>query len=175
MSRVQHRCHDVFMTDSTTRRTASTTVGQAIDMSSLDDTVGFLLKRAQIAVSGQIHRIFTDFEITTVQFSVLTVASANPGITQAELAASLEVERPRMVPVLDSLERRGLAERRQDSQDGRSRRIYVTENGAAVLVELKSLFSHLENRFAEVLGNERRTGLIAALKALIDMAPADRT
>jgi hypothetical protein len=46
---------------------------------------------------------------------VLTVAADNPGIAQGELAAALEVERPRMEPVLDKLVGRGLTVRREDS------------------------------------------------------------
>jgi DNA-binding MarR family transcriptional regulator len=143
-------------------------IGQ-IDMAELNATVGFTLKRAQIAVSGEIHEIFAEFGITAVQFSVLTVVTNNPGIAQGDLAAALEVERPRMVPVLDKLENRGLTVRRQDARDGRSRRIHLTDDGAALLTELRRRFGRMEKRLTSALGGQQREQLLAALQVLIEL------
>jgi DNA-binding MarR family transcriptional regulator len=134
----------------------------------LNRTVGFLLKRAQIAISRDIHQIFAEFDVTAVQFSVLTVADNNPGVAQHELAAALEVERPRMVPVLDKLVSRGLVVRRQDERDGRSRRIHLTEAGADLLAELHRRFALLEQRIADVLGEQERDRLLDSLELLAD-------
>lgn len=148
-------------------RQASARVG--VDMSGLDGTVGFMLKRAQIAHSHAMHAAFAEFDVTAVQFSVLTLAANNPGILQAELAAALEVERPRIVPVLDSLERRQLAERRQDEHDGRNRRIHLTEQGATLLDELTNRFQQLEDHLASVLGNQKLKNLLRSLQVIIDL------
>ena len=142
---------------------------RSIDMTPLDDSVGFLLKRAQIAFSSQMHAAFSEFDITAVQFSALTVISKNPGIAQGDLAAALDVERPRIVPVMDNLESRGLALRRQDSQDGRSRRIHLTDDGAKLLTKLQRRFGALERRVTSALGVEARGQLVTALRAIIDL------
>ena len=146
-------------------------VGQTveIDMSGLDGTIGFLLKRAQLAFSRELDRIFAEFDITAVQFSALTVVENNPGITQSDLAAALEVERPRMVPVLDKLEGRGLAVRRADPNDGRSRRIHLTAAGVALLNELQRRFSQLESRVATAMGKSERDRFVEALRAVIEI------
>jgi DNA-binding MarR family transcriptional regulator len=157
------------MTDATRRRDADAVPPTGrIDMSGLDDTLGFLLKRAQIAVSSQIHGTFAEFDITAVQFSVLTVVANNPGITQGDIAAALQVERPRMVPVLDALARRGLAERRHDSRDGRSRRIHLTDTGVAMLGLLQRRFAVLEKRLTSALGRDSRERLLTALRILAE-------
>lgn len=142
---------------------------QAADMTGLDGTVGFLLKRAQIAVSSHIHGIFAELDITAVQFSVLTVVANNPGIAQGDIAAALDVERPRMVPVLDALARRGLAERRQDTQDRRSRRIHLTADGATLLTELQQRFARLETRITTALGCDSQEQLLVALRTLTEL------
>jgi DNA-binding MarR family transcriptional regulator len=139
-----------------------------VDLTGLNDSVGFLLKRAQIAASRDIHRIFGEFDITAVQFSVLTVVGNNPGIAQGDLAAALEVERPRMVPVLEKLEGRGLTIRRQDEHDGRSRRIQLTDDGRALLQELQRRFAAQEQRVAATLGEAERDRLLEALRTLIN-------
>jgi DNA-binding MarR family transcriptional regulator len=93
----------------------------------------------------------------------------NAGIAQGDLAAALDVERPRMVPVLDRLERRGLVVRRKDTRDGRSRRIHLTDDGAALLTELQHRFAGLEKRLTSALGRDGRTQLRTALQTLIEL------
>jgi DNA-binding MarR family transcriptional regulator len=149
--------------------TGKTEAVRAIELAPLDRTVGFLLKRAQIAVSRDIHRIFGELDITAVQFSVLTLVANNPGVPQHELAAALDVERPRMVPVLDKLVSRGLAVRRQDEQDKRSRRIHLTAAGEQLLAELHRRYTALEQRLATALGGQERDHLLTSLKFLADL------
>ena len=72
-------------------------------------TIGYAVRRAQIAVFEDIFRSFGEHRETTAEFSVLAVAADNPGINQADLAFALGVERPRMVPIINKLEKRGLA------------------------------------------------------------------
>ena len=148
--------------------------GSQLDMSGLDGTVGFLLKRAQLAVSRDISRAFADFDITAVQYSVLTVVHRNPGIAQGDVAAALEVERPRMVPVLDKLEQRGLAVRRPDPADARSRRIQLTPRGSGLLDELTSRFSTFEQRVGDLLGEADRARLLSLLRLLADRCGSEQ-
>src|SRR5689334_25036268 len=51
------------------------------------------------------------------------------GVRQKELATALGIEGPSLVRLLDSLERRGLIERREDEYDRRARGIYLTPAG----------------------------------------------
>jgi DNA-binding MarR family transcriptional regulator len=74
-----------------------------------------------------------------------------------------------MVPVLDKLEDRGLTVRRQDTRDGRSRRIHLTDEGTALLTELQRRFGRLESRLTAALGPQEREQLLAALQVLIEL------
>ena len=49
----------------------------------------------------------------------------------------MAVERPRIVPILNGVEQRGLATRRVRGVDRRNRRIALTDAGASLLAELK--------------------------------------
>jgi DNA-binding MarR family transcriptional regulator len=136
--------------------------------SPLDDSVSYLLKRAQMRVSRQLHGLFGEFDVTAVQYSALVLVAASPGIAQGELAAALAVERPRMVPVLDGLAARGLIERRPDPADRRTRRIHITEAGAALLRELQRRLDAHETRLAEALGADH-PGLVSGLRRLLEL------
>ena len=128
-----------------------------LDLSYLEGTIGYSIRRAQLAVFRDIYRAFGDAAITTAQFSILAVAANNPGVNQSDLALALGVERPRIVPLLDSLEKRGLAVRVSSASDGRHRQIHLTAQGERLLADLKQRFAAHQQRVIDALGaNEAR-------------------
>lgn len=74
------------------------------------------------------------------------------GVRQGLLAEQLGVEGPSVVPLLDQIERAGLAERRPDPTDKRAKTIHLTGAGRALAAQAE----------------ERSTQVRAALFADID-------
>jgi DNA-binding MarR family transcriptional regulator len=126
--------------------------GRALDMSYLEGTVGYMVRRAQLAVFAHIYRRFGDEQATLVQFSVLCVIADNPRVTQAELADALGVERPRIALILNTLEERQWVRREVCEADKRSRRLSLTSQGATTLARLKKKFAQHEREMAVALG-----------------------
>ncbi|MCK6211881.1 MarR family transcriptional regulator [Georgenia sp. EYE_87] len=62
-------------------------------------------------------------------YSVLDVLELRGGISQRELADELRLDPSQIVALVDSLERRGLVERRPNPQDRRQRTVVVTAAG----------------------------------------------
>ncbi len=56
------------------------------------------------------------------------------GRTQAELARALDIEQPTMAATLDRMERDGLIRREPDPEDGRRRRVLLTQKARALRV-----------------------------------------
>src|SRR3546814_1064441 len=54
------------------------------------------------------------------------VGRLGDGVRQKDLATALGIEGPSLVRLLDTLERRGLVERREDDADRRARGIHLT-------------------------------------------------
>lgn len=69
---------------------------------------------------------------TRTQWLVLRRLGEQPGVSQSELAEMLEVERASAGRLIDRLEENGWLERRQDDDDRRINRIYLTEKGRSV-------------------------------------------
>jgi len=67
----------------------------AIDLGPLGDSVGYLMRRAQVAIFQRFFELFAEFDIRPAQYSILTVIERNPGLSQTRLAAS----RPRATVV----------------------------------------------------------------------------
>jgi len=140
--------------------------GSAIDTHSLDGTLGFQLRCAQLAVFRDIIAGFRDIPVTIVQFSALTVIKDNPGISQAGLASAIEVDRPRIVPVLDAMEARGWTVRKTGESDRRVRRIHLTEEGGRILSVLQERFNEHQRRMEQRLSGMELNMLMIALRRL---------
>jgi MarR family transcriptional regulator, lower aerobic nicotinate degradation pathway regulator len=69
------------------------------------------------------------------EFGVLNVIASNPGVTQQAIGDDAGVDPSTMVATLDSLEERGLAERRPHPGDRRKRAVYLTPEGKRALRE----------------------------------------
>src|SRR3954470_18533928 len=70
---------------------------------------------------------------------LMYVRSLGDGVRQKELATALSIEGPSLVRLLDSLERRGFIERREEESDRRARGIHLTRAGRELAVRAAKL------------------------------------
>jgi DNA-binding MarR family transcriptional regulator len=85
------------------------------------------------------------------------------GRSQRALADALGLPSSRVVNLVDALEARGWLERRTDSSDRRSRRLYLTIRGKRVLDRIKALSTAHEDAFTAGLRREERAVLVKLL------------
>jgi DNA-binding MarR family transcriptional regulator len=139
-----------------------------LDLGPLPELIGYVLRRAQLAVFQDFFQAFAPFRISPAQFSVLTVIERSPGLTQSQVAAALGIKRTNFVGLLDTLERRALAERRQAARDKRSYALYLTAEGAVLMRKLKPVLKAHESRMIARIGESGRDRLVALLHEIID-------
>ncbi|MGB7258961.1 MAG: MarR family winged helix-turn-helix transcriptional regulator [Pseudolabrys sp.] len=137
---------------------------KAVDFGVLDDHLGYFIRRLQVWVFQDFIRALASVGIRPAQYSVLVVIGANPGLSQADLAQTLGIERARLVRLLHRLQRRGLTERRAAPNDRRSHALFLTREGQAVLKKSKMLAARHEARLAASLGPEHRSLMLAVLR-----------
>ncbi len=89
------------------------------------------------------------FGATGPQWRALGAINRTPGITQAALAAWLEVEAITAGRMVDRLEKAKLVERRADPADRRAWRLYLTPMAAPLMEQLQTCADTL---IAETLG-----------------------
>src|SRR5438874_3734960 len=130
-----------------------------VDLGPLPDLIGYVLRCAQLVVFQDFFAAFAPFDIGPAQFSVLTVIERNPGLTQSQVAETLGIKRTNFVGMLDELERRALAERRQIARDKRSYALYLTADGAALMRKLKPVIKAHESRMVGKVGEDGRASL----------------
>jgi len=139
-----------------------------IDLGPLPGLIGYVLRRAQITVFQDIFRAFCAVNIRPAQFLVLTIIEHNPGRTQSQVSAALRIKRTNFVALLDSLESRGLAERRPAPTDRRSHALYLTAAGRTVMRRLRQLVDKLEAGMVARVGEDGRVALLDLLQRLAE-------
>jgi DNA-binding MarR family transcriptional regulator len=135
----------------------------------LDGAVGYLLRRAQMAVFEDFARRFAALGLTPAQFSALVAIGENPGRRQSDVAAALGVQRPNFVSLMDELERRGLAERLRSGADRRANALRLTPSGAALLERAHGAQEAQEAAIRGLIGEAERRRLIETLGKLSRM------
>lgn len=104
----------------------------------LSQVVGYLLRRAHNAflTYWTIRFRHSETPITPVQGGMLVVISANPGLTQTELARMMNVEGPTLMQSIDRLEQQGYLQRVRRPGDRRSYSLQLTPLGGEVLAAI---------------------------------------
>jgi DNA-binding MarR family transcriptional regulator len=138
-----------------------------IDLDILTSHLGYSLRRAQVWVFQDFIRTLAVIDIRPAQYSVLVVIGANPGLSQAELADRLGIERARLVHMLDHLQKRGLTERLPSPTDRRTHALQLTKDGHKLLKRAKTLAARHEARLTEKLGAEVREQVLDLLKVFV--------
>jgi DNA-binding MarR family transcriptional regulator len=119
---------------------------------------GYLLARLGQASTRRFHRALEPEGIHPRHFGVMTIVSAEPGLSQNQLYERTGIDPSSMVAVIDELEAKGLAERRSLPDDRRVRTIFLTEEGEQTLTRVRVLAANLQRELFEPLSaGERRT------------------
>lgn len=140
-----------------------------LDLGPLPGLIGYVLRRAQLAVYQDFAHTYARFGIRPVQYAVLTVIELNPGQKQTAVGAALGVKRANFVAVCDELEQRHLIVRRRIPNDRRSYALHLTRKGEALLKELHLASAGHEARIAAALGPADHEGFIGLLTRIARM------
>jgi DNA-binding MarR family transcriptional regulator len=135
-----------------------------IELGVLDGYLGYWVRRLQVWVFQDLIKTLEPIDIRPAQYSVLVVIGANAGLSQAELADTLGIERARLVRMLDKLEKRGLTRRLPSPRDRRSHALQLTPDGQKLLKRAKTLAATHEARLAERLGQGPWKAMLECLR-----------
>jgi len=102
-----------------------------------------------------------------MKWFLLTVLGRRDGLSQGEFTQEYEMDPSRVTRTAQSLEGDGLIRRERDAEDNRVMRMYLTNDGRAVLDRLPEINDQLRRRVHSVLSEEefeelrRMLGLLA--------------
>ena len=132
----------------------------------LNASLGYMLRRAQLAVFADFGAALAELQLRPVQFAALIIIDSNRNVTQSEVCETLGIWRANFVAVIDDLERRGLARRVSSITDRRSKALALTAAGRRVLERAHELQRAHETRLCRRLGHGGRERLLQLLGRL---------
>ena len=141
-----------------------------LNLSAIESSVGYHLRRAQVAEFQAFAGIFGSYDIRPVQYAILAILHDNPGVKQAQIGEALNIKRANQVALIDELEERGLVARRHRPDDRRSHALHLTSAGRKLAKKLLALHAKHEAHIAEQLGPKEREQLLSLLRQFLQTA-----
>ena len=132
----------------------------------LDDSVGYQLRIAYVAVRRHFDAAMERLDLTQKQTGVLWLIDANGGVSQIALANELGMDRASMMAIIDRLEERGLVVRKRSAEDGRRQELYVTAKGRKTLAQAKTAIHEHEKWISGRFSAKDLNALVAGLKRI---------
>jgi MarR family transcriptional regulator, lower aerobic nicotinate degradation pathway regulator len=130
---------------------------------------GHLIRRCQqIAVAIFVEET-NGFDLTPVQYAALTVVRAQPGIDQTRLVNLIALDRSTIGSVIGRLEAKGLVSRRAGTADKRTKRLFPTAAGSALLDAVAAAVDRAQQRILAPLAAGERDAFMAMLARLVDL------
>ncbi len=96
-----------------------------------------LLKETFILLDDGDRKLFGTYKLTPPRFYALTHIHEEPGLSSSKLSDRLLCDKSNVTRIVKGLEAEGLITRSPHETDGRALRLYLTELGAKVLVEVQ--------------------------------------
>lgn len=101
----------------------------AVDLGELNQSLGFLLRIAQVSAFDRFYAAFGKIDLRPGEFSAMWVIRRNPGLRQGVLAETLHIKPAHMTKMIRRLEERGFIRRVIPDDDRRSVRLFLASAG----------------------------------------------
>ena len=117
---------------------------QMADNQSLPGTLSYILAHVSKLHRQRADVLLNEIGLHVGQEMILCALWENEGITQTELAECLRIQPATVTNALRRLERKGFVCRREDPNDQRVSRVFVTEEGRNLKAAVEEKWSRLE-------------------------------
>lgn len=119
---------------------AETEQAEEVSLAGLTDSIGFLLRMAQLKVFARFFEELGEFGLKPGEFSVLITIALNPGVRQGQLAAAMSIKPAHMTKMVRGFEDQGLVSRRVPQDDRRAVELTLSDKGEAHVARLQPHF-----------------------------------
>lgn len=114
-----------------------------------DVSLLYLIKQVELAVREALDEVVATADLTTLQYTALTVLERHPGITSAELARSSFVRAQTMAEMVTYLLGRRLVTRERDQNNRRQYLLFLSDEGRKVLDGVFDAVADIESRMLD--------------------------
>lgn len=115
-----------------------------VDASYLQTLLGYNARRVSLQVIELFNERMAAYDLSPVDFSVLSLVHHNPGITSRQLCSSLSLLPPNLVGKVSLMEKRDLLTRTPHPDDGRAIGLHLTTAGSEMMQQAEITATQLE-------------------------------
>lgn len=139
-------------------------VAAGFDLGGLDKAFGFMLLGAWRDASRTFGDYFVGTGVTPQGFSILLLLESNPGCAPGALSEIMGITPNNMARLIEELVVGGAVGRKVSDKDRRIRVLYLTEQGTALLNDLKVRHRAYEAHFNKRIGQAKLEKLCRILR-----------
>lgn len=122
--------------------------------------VSCIFRHAHIFFSKEMEK----YGLGSGQFLFLRVLMFNEGVNQSELSSMLNIDKATTARAIRRLAEKGYVLRHSDRGDGRSYRLYMTDSGRKIALEIRELGKRVEEMLTEGFSDEEKKTLLSLLE-----------
>ena len=132
----------------------------------IEESVGYLIKQAQLALHRTIESKVTALDLTAMQWGPLMLLGLGRARTAAELSRCIGVETSTMTRMLDRLEAKGLLSRKRCPDDRRIIWLELTDEGRHLAGKVPYLIAESLNQHLQGFSQQELDTLKSLLRRL---------
>lgn len=125
-----------------------------------------LLKETFILIDDGDRRLFSRFNLTPPRFYALLHIDEEPGITSSSLSDRMLCDKSNVTRIVKGLEAEGFLLRQPHETDGRSLRLFLTEEGKQILGKVQAAHQRYNRYRLNSISNNEREILLDQLSKL---------
>ncbi|RJF70839.1 MarR family winged helix-turn-helix transcriptional regulator [Rhodopseudomonas palustris] len=133
----------------------------------LAERPGFLIRRLHQIHASLFQQACGQFDVTPLQYSLLSALAARKTADQTTLAADIALDRTTTTGALKRLEARQLVERPINEADRRARLCRLTRAGAALLAKIEGAARAAHQSTLDGLSERERSQFVAMMQRIV--------
>jgi len=141
-------------------------MSDTLDTRYLETLLGYNTRRATLVIVADFMEQMQPYDLSTVEFSVLSLIRHNPGITSRQICAALNILPPNLVGLLKRIEKRELITRAPHLTDGRAMGLSLTASGEALVEAAEKTATSSDAHFLSKLSASEQEVLKKLLKKI---------
>ncbi len=132
-----------------------------------------LIKETFFLLDDGDRHLFSEYELSPSRFYAMVHINEEPGISSSGLSERLLCDKSNVTRIVRGLEKQGLIERRRHETDGRTLRLYLTENGLETCTQVQIALKQYNETRLNGIGEDAQNKLLENLNALNTVLQAD--
>lgn len=131
-------------------------------------STAFLLAQLGAHAASQFADRLRKVSLAPQHAGILRILNSTPAVTQQALASMLGMVPSRLVVLIDEMEKMGLVERRENSEDRRRYALYLTDRGRSILQDIGRIAREHSQALLAAISSEEQQQLAILLERIAD-------